>query len=187
MSQLLNQILEHNQQFVEDEKYVPFMTSKFPDRKMVIVTCMDTRLIELLPASMNIKNGDAKILKTAGAVVSHPFGSVMRSILVAVYELQAEEVFVVAHYDCGMSKINPKDMIAKFKERGIKEEIVDTLEASGMDIEKWLKGFDSVEENVKNSVKVIRNHPLMPKVPVHGLIIDPATGRLDLVEDGYQQ
>ena len=51
---------------------------------MVIISCMDTRLVELLPKAMNMRNGDVKIIKVAGAVISHPFGSIMRSILVAV-------------------------------------------------------------------------------------------------------
>ena len=43
-----------------------------------------------------------------------------------------------------------------------------------------------VTESVKKSVRPVRNHPLMdPKVPVHGLVIDPATGQLDTIVDGY--
>lgn len=41
---------------------------------------MDTRLLELLPKAMGLKNGDAKIVKNAGAVISHPFGGVMKYI-----------------------------------------------------------------------------------------------------------
>ena len=59
------------------------------------------------------------------------------------------------------------------------------LERSGINIHGWLEGFSSVHECVRNSVEVIRFHPLIPSfVPVHGLIIDPFTGKLDLVIDG---
>ncbi|MFE5317306.1 beta-class carbonic anhydrase [Paenibacillus sp. NPDC056579] len=181
MSKLLNDILEYNRHFVEEKKYEPYLTSKFPDKKFVILSCMDTRLIELLPASMNIKNGDVKIIKAAGGVVSTPFGGIMRSIIVAIYELGADEVFVIGHHDCGMSHLNPEKTKQKFIERGIKEETIKTLEYSGLHIERWLRGFDDVAESVKNSVNVIKNHPLVPDIPVHGLIIDPATGKLDVV------
>jgi len=54
-----------------------------------------------------------------------------------------------------------------------------------VDLEKWLEGFSNVESSVLHSVEMIRNHPLMlPEIPVHGLIIDPETGRLDLLTDG---
>ena len=62
---------------------------------------MDTRLIELLPAALGIRNGDAKIIKNAGGVITHPYGSVMRSLLVAILELGVEEVMVIGHTDCG--------------------------------------------------------------------------------------
>ncbi len=53
---------------------------------------------------------------------------------------------------------------------------------------KWLEGFDTVEESVAHSVSMIRDHPLMAdEVPVHGLVIDPVTGELDLVVDGYKK
>jgi carbonic anhydrase len=183
---LLNEVLEYNRHFVEEKKYIPFLTSKFPEKKFVIITCMDTRLIELLPASMDIKNGDVKIIKIAGAVVAHPFGSVMRSIIVAIYELNATEVFIVGHTDCGMGSVNPSAMKDKFKASGIKDETIKTLEYYGLDLEKWLKGFDDVHESVRNSVELIRNHPLLPKIPVHGLVISPNTGMLNVVENGYE-
>ena len=69
--------------------------SKLPNKKMVILSCMDTRLMELLPRALNVRNGDVKLVKNGGSSYYHPFGSVMRSILVAVYQLQADEVLVI--------------------------------------------------------------------------------------------
>ncbi len=183
---LLDEIIDFNGKFVEEKKYEEYLTTKFPNKKMVILTCMDTRLLELLPKALNIGNGDVKIVKDAGALVMHPFGSVMRSILVAVYELQADEVFIIGHYDCGMMGMKADPIVAKMKQRGIKEETIDTLSFSGIDVSDWLKGFDNVTESVSHSVGVVRRHPLMPKdVAVHGLVMDPNTGKLDLVENGY--
>jgi carbonic anhydrase len=183
---LLTNILDYNQQFVEEQSYEEYRTTKFPDKRLVILTCMDTRLVELLPKSMNMKNGDVKVVKNAGAVVSHPFGSIMRSLLVAVYELQADEVLVIGHHDCGMSAINSHQILDKMKDRGISEDTLDTVNYSGIDLHDWLKGFNSVQESVAHSVEMIKNHPLMDKkIPVHGLVISPETGKLDLVVEGY--
>lgn len=184
---LLAQVLDYNQQFVENHEYEKYETTKFPKKKMVVLTCMDTRLLELLPKAMNLANGDVKLLKNAGALVSHPFGSVMRSILIAVYQLKAEEVMVVAHHDCGMNGLKAEPVIESMVNRGISEETIETLAYSGIDIKQWLHGFDNVNESVKHSVGIIKNHPLMPNgVPVHGLVIDPKTGKLDLIVDGYE-
>ncbi|MEH6945966.1 carbonic anhydrase [Bacillus sp. JJ634] len=185
---LLNEILDYNEKFVNEEEYTKYQTTKYPDKKMIIVSCMDTRLVELLPKSMNVRNGDVKILKTAGAIVSHPFGSVMRSILVAVYELKADEIYVIPHHDCGMAAVNTDEMIKKMVNRGVPEGTISTIENSGIDIKNWLRGFDDVYESVKHSVNCIKNHPLIPQnIPVHGLIIAPDTGKLEVVVDGYKQ
>lgn len=185
---LLNEILDYNHEFVAEKEYEPYITTKFPDKHIVILTCMDTRLVELLPKAMNFKNGDVKIVKSAGAVINHPFGGIMRSLLVAVYELQANEVYIVGHYDCGMSAIEPKQMMNKMIERGIAQETIDMLKYSGVELDEWLRGFNDVQETVKHSVEMVRNHPLMVKeIPIHGLVINPATGQLDLVVDGNKK
>lgn len=46
----------------------------------------------------------------------------MRSVLVAVYELRANEIFVVGHHDCGMSHLDPAKTIEKMVARGIARE-----------------------------------------------------------------
>lgn len=183
----LEEILEHNQKFVEDKEYTKYVTSKNPNKKMVVLSCMDTRLTELLPKAMNFKNGDVKLIKNAGASVMHPFGSILRSIVVAVYEYNADEVLVVGHHGCGMNNLNADKIIDNATERGISKEVINTLNNSGLDIKKWLRGFDSVEESVKESVELIKNHPMIPKnITVHGLIIEPETGKLDVIINGYE-
>lgn len=184
---LLNDILAYNKTFVENQEYEKYDRNKMPKKRMVILTCMDTRLLELLPKAINVSNGDVKTVKNAGAIVSHPFGSIMRSILLAVYELQADEVFVIGHHDCGVSGLRAETVIESMKKRGISEDTLNTLTNSGIKFEKWLRGFDCVTKSVEHSVGIIRKHPLMPAdVPVHGLVIDPSTGKLDLVVEGYE-
>ena len=41
---MLDEILDYNRRFVEEHRYKPYETSKYPDRKIAILTCMDTRL-----------------------------------------------------------------------------------------------------------------------------------------------
>ena len=120
------------------------------------------------------------MIQTAGAVITNPCGSVMRSLLVAVCELGVEDIMVIGHHGCGMCGMRADRLLAKMAERSIREEAIDTLRASGVDVNAWLSGFHHVEDAVRETVRVIRQHPLMPTdVRVHGFVIDPETGKLD--------
>ena len=83
---MIDEIIEYNKTFVARKGYEPYVTDKYPDKKLAVLSCMDTRLTELLPAALGLKNGDAKIIKNAGGLVISPFDSAMRSLVVAVYE-----------------------------------------------------------------------------------------------------
>ena len=176
---MINDILEFNRRFVREKGYEPYITTKYPDRKLAIVTCMDTRLTELLIASMGLRNGDAKIIKNAGGVISSPFSTEVRSLLVGIYELGVEDVMVVGHTDCGAQHISGPDMVEAMRSRGIPERSIEACRYFDVDFDKWLCGFDSVEESVRRSVAVLRNHPLIPgDVRISGFIIDSVTGEL---------
>ncbi|GIO21589.1 carbonic anhydrase [Oceanobacillus sp. J11TS1] len=178
----LDQLLDFNKKFVENKDYEVYATDKFPNKRMVIFTCMDTRLVELLPKALNIHNGDVKMVKNAGAIIRKPFDSAVKSLLVAIYSLKAEEVVVIGHHGCGMTNVDTEELQQSMVERGISEETLHTLEHAGINLHKEFHGFEKVEDSVSQSVGIIRNHPLLPKgIKVHGLVIDPETGKLDVV------
>ena len=145
---MIDEIMEYNRKFVENKGYEPYLTSKYPDKKLAILTCMDTRLLELLPAALGIKNGDAKIIKNAGGVIVHPYGSVVRSLLVGILELGVEEVMVIGHTDCGVQGMDGNEMLEKLVERGIDQQHIDIVRHSGIDLERWLGGFESVQSTL---------------------------------------
>jgi len=180
---LVEKMLRFNKKFVEEKNYELYRTTKLPDKKIAILSCMDTRLTGLLPAALNLKNGDVKIIKNAGASVTHPFGSVMRSLVVAVYTLGVEEILVIGHHDCGMQGLEPENMLGKMLERGIPQERIDMIRSCGVDLDGWLRGFAGVGQAVLDTVGKIRHHPLIPdEINVAGFLMDPVTGKLDRIE-----
>ncbi|MDE6289919.1 MAG: carbonic anhydrase [Muribaculaceae bacterium] len=177
---MIQELKEFNRRFVEEKGYERFATSKYPDKKIAIVTCMDTRLVELLPAALGIRNGDVKIIKNAGATITNPFDSTMRSILVAIYELGVNEIMVVGHTGCGVQGMDADEMLHLMKERGVSEEHITLMKHCGINLKEWLHGFDDTDEAVKETVDLIANHPLMPPtgVNVQGFVMDTYTGEL---------
>lgn len=182
---MVQELKDFNRKFVEEKGYERFATSKYPDKKIAIVTCMDTRLVELLPAALGIHNGDVKIIKNAGATITDPFDSTMRSILIAIYELGVNQVMVIGHTGCGVQGMNADEMLHLMKERGVSEENIKVMDNSGINLHEWLKGFEDTDEAVKDTVKLIANHPLMPPsgVKVQGFVMDSYTGELRSVND----
>lgn len=186
LTTILEEMLTFNEKFVADKKYRPYKTDSVPSKRLVVFTCMESRLVELLPKALNIQNGDVKMLKNAGAIIRKPFDSIMKSILVAIYELKAEQIMVIGHHDCGMSHVEPSALQDKMIDKGISKETLNQLAHAGIDYHEEFHGFDTVEDSIIQSVEIIRNHPLLPQnIPVHGLVIDPGTGKVDVVTNGY--
>ena len=178
----IEEMLEFNKKFVDEKQYELYASTKYPTKKIAVLSCMDARLTELLPAALHFQNGDIKIIKNAGAIISHPFGSVMRSLLIAIYELGVEDIAVIGHYDCGMQGMKTSKFIDKMLDRGIDKNTIEFIRYCGVDIDKWLKGFDKVEDSILETVGAIKNHPLIPSdIRVHGFVIDPVTGKLDKI------
>ncbi|MDE6294567.1 MAG: carbonic anhydrase [Muribaculaceae bacterium] len=177
---MIQEIKEYNKKFVEQRGYERFATSKYPDKKIAIVTCMDTRLVELLPAALGIKNGDVKIIKNAGGTITNPFDSTMRSLLVAVYELGVNEIMVIGHTECGVQGMDANEMLHAMKERGVSQEHITLMEHCGINLREWLHGFEETESAVRETVDLISHHPLMPPegVNVQGFLMDSYTGEL---------
>ncbi|MBJ2198130.1 carbonic anhydrase [Barnesiella sp. CU968] len=176
---MIDTILEYNREFVANREFEKFATSKYPDKRIAIVTCMDTRLVELLPAALGIKNGDVKMIKNAGGTITNPFDSTVRSLLVAVYELGVNEIMIIGHTNCGVQGMDANEMLSLMRERGISEEHIRLMEHCGINLKDWLHGFEETDAAVEETVDLIKNHPLMPDdITVRGYIMDSVTGEL---------
>ena len=154
---ILNEILENNKKFVDE--FEGEELSHHPQKKLAILTCMDCRLTGFLEPALGIGRGDAKIIKNAGNTI-------------------VGEVLVIGHTECGMAGSDPDKLRNAMIERGIPQEEIDKV-----DLKSWIGGFEDEEENVIDTVEKIRNHPLIPDVPIHGLMMDIVTGKLDVVVD----
>ena len=180
---MIDKIIEFNKQFVASKSYEQYITDKYPDKRLAVLSCMDTRLTELLPAALGLKNGDAKIIKNAGGLVISAFDSAIRSLIVAVYELGVNEIMVVAHSNCGACHMSFEHFHHEMLARGISDQTLDTIRKCGINLNAWLEGFKDTPESVLRTVETIKTHPLMPKdIIVRGFIIDSETGELSEIE-----
>ena len=129
------------------------------------------------------------MIKNAGGVVLAPYGGVVRSLLVAVLELGVEEILVIGHTDCGVCGMRPEVFRQHLLARGIAPEILSEIDEAGeVDLDAWFTGFSGEEQAVRDSVAMLRAHPLMPRdVAIHGLIIDSSTGALRVLEQDGQK
>ena len=172
----IDDVLEYNRGYVASKCYEKHLTDKFPDKNLAVLSCMDTRLSVLLQDALGLKNGDAKVIKNAGAVIPSPWDSAMRSLIVAIYELGVTEIMVVAHTTCGACHMHFSHFREEMLKRGIPQA---SLDRTDINLDEWLEGFHDTETSVRKTVASIVNHPLVPSdVTVRGFIIESASGEL---------
>ena len=173
---ILDDVLENNKEFVKN--FNGQSLSHLPQKKLCIVTCMDTRLTNFLEPALGIGRGDAKIIRNAGNTIVGE--DVIRSVAAAVYSLGCEEVMVIGHTECGMKNANTEKIKTIMIEKGVAEEEIDKV-----DLSSWIGSIPDEEENVIQTVEKIKNNPLISdEIIVHGLIIDIVTGELKLLVNG---
>ncbi len=174
---MLEKILDANKKFVDN--FEPVSLGHLPQKKIAILTCMDCRLTGFLPDALGIGRGDAKIIRNAGNTIVGE--DAIRSIAAAIYSLGCEEVLVVGHSECGMAHADPAKIKVKMMEMGIDEKDIDAVG----DLATWIGAIPGEEKNVLETVEAIKNHPLITdEVPIHGLIMDITTGKVDVLVNG---
>lgn len=179
---MIEEILKYNDIFVNSGFYKPFAASKFPQKRLAILTSMDTRLIGLLPAALGIHHGDVHLIKNAGGLISDPFDSTIRSLLISILDFDVTEVMVIGHTDCGAATVSSESIIARLIQRGITIETILRLKEEGLNLESWFQGFESTKSSIKNTVSNLKSHPLIPSnVVIQGFVMNISNGRLDLV------
>jgi carbonic anhydrase len=134
-----------------------------PERKLAILTCMDTRLSI---RTLGLKTGDAHIIRNAGGIVTD---DTLRSVLVSHYLLGTEEIMVINHTDCGLTHTSELDLRTR----------IQNLSGTAAVAPAFFYTFQNIEENVRHQLQKLRTHPWIPKtVAVCGFVYDVTSGLL---------
>lgn len=135
-----------------------------PLSKLVIVACMDARLD--VEETLGLRTGDAHIIRNAGGLVTD---DVIRSLIVSMELLGTEEIVLIEHTGCGLHGVD---------EASLRERVATHSGIPPERVEIAFGGFGDLEANLRAQVAILREHPYLRRVPVHGLLFDVSTGRL---------
>ncbi|WP_263704230.1 carbonic anhydrase [Bacillus thuringiensis] len=159
------------------------MSSK--NKKVLVLTDIEHGIEPIVQQVTNIQQENMLTIHSYDSVIVHPYGDIMRSIIIAIYEENVEEIFVVGIEDKETDVVNlqiQRDSIKNNKELDYLFENCMPEFSSGS-LEEWLSGKENVNENIEKSIDMIRHHPLVPSnVKVHGFKIDRTGGKETVVE-----
>src|SRR3984893_13673963 len=136
-----------------------------PSRHIAILACMDARLT--VSKLLGLKTGEAHIIRNAGGIATD---DAIRSLIISNELLGTNEFVVINHTDCGMLTFQDTQLAEKLAKKYGRPE-----EASRIKF----YAFTNLEDNVKEQVRKIKEHPLIPKtIRVSGFIYEVETGKL---------
>jgi carbonic anhydrase len=161
-----DRLLEENRRYAET--FDRSALTAAPMSGLVIVACMDARLD--VHEVLGLRTGDAHVIRNAGGLVTD---DVIRSLIVSMELLGTREIVVIEHTGCGLHGVD---------EVALRERVAATSGRAADTIDIDFGGFDDLTTSVRAQVGVLREHPLLRRVPVHGLIFDVATGRLEAID-----
>lgn len=156
---VLDRILAANRDYIErgHDPMVPVV----PRLQLAIITCMDARLAP--PEALGLENGDAHILRNAGARVTD---DVLRSLAVSCAVLRVRNILVIPHTECGMYKTEQELRAA-------------ISGVSGDDGPPQLHEYGDPATTLRQDVERIRASPFLPPdIRVWGARLDVTTGRV---------
>ena len=128
---------------------------------IAILACMDARID--VEDALGLRVGDAHIIRNAGGFATQ---DAIRSLVISQELLGTREILVVAHTGCGLHGADEAAIRGRVKA------------TTGHDTDLVFGAFGDLDAMVREQVRVLRSHPDLLRVPIHGLIYEVETGRL---------
>jgi carbonic anhydrase len=148
---------------------------------IVALTCIDPRLNPLMPEVLGIPEENFIWLRNAGNIITGSMSSTMRSLALACAIKGGKEIAIIGHSDCLVCKTSAVQLTDRFAALGVpRSRLPDNLQ-------EFFGTFASERQNVMRGTEFVRQSALIgPRMPVHGLLVDIQSGRLEWVVNGYQ-
>ena len=179
---LFEAILDAQARAFRGETEAGLRPAEFPDAlPLAALTCIDARLNPLFPEVLGLPKEQFIWLRNAGNIITGPLSSTLRSLALACAVKGAREIAIIGHNDCRVAATSALQLLESFRTLGVERAALpdNLLEFFGL--------FASERQNVLKAVDFVRASPLIgPRIPVHGLLVDLASGRLEWCVNGYQ-
>jgi carbonic anhydrase len=158
--------------------HVADFTNELP---VVALTCIDPRLNRFFPGVLGLPEDHFIWLRNAGNIITSPLSSTMRSLALACAVKGGRDLAVIGHTDCQIRGTTISELTDRFKALGIERRLLPE------NLADYFGVFASERQNVIRGVDFIRQSPLIgPRIPVHGLMVDIQSGRLEWIVNGYE-
>jgi carbonic anhydrase len=179
---LFESIIEANHCAAAGDTRAGLRPGDFTDALPVVaVTCIDVRLNPLLPEVLGIPEEHFIWLRNAGNIITGPLSSTMRSLALACAIKGGKEIAIIGHTDCLVGRTTISQLIDQLKAIGINREQLP------QNLSEFFGVFSSERQNVICGVDTVRSSPLIgPDIPVHGLLVETETGRVEWLVNGYR-
>jgi carbonic anhydrase len=178
---LFEAIIDANHRAVAGDNSAGLHPAEFADALPVVaLTCIDPRLNTFFPNALALPAEEFIWLRNAGNIITGTLSSTMRSLALACAVKGGREIAIIGHSDCQVCKTTTSQLLDQLKALGVERNRLPE------NINEFFGMFATERQNVIKACDFARSSPLIgPKIPVHGLIIDIETGKLDWVVNGY--
>jgi len=179
---LFEAIIDANHRAIAGDASAGLRPADFENELPIIaLTCVDPRLNALFPNVLGLPGEQFIWLRNAGNLITGTMSSTMRSLTLACAVKGGKEIAVIGHTDCQVCKTTTTQLLDRLKAFGVErahlpENLTEFFGMSG-----------SERQNVLKACEFIRHSPLIgAQTPVHGLLVDIETGKLEWIVNGYQ-
>lgn len=179
---LFEAIIDANHRAVAGDASAGLRPADFAEELPVIaLTCIDPRLNDYFPNALALPADQFIWLRNAGNIITGPLSSTLRSLALACAVKGGREIALIGHSDCQIARTTTMQLLDALKALGVdRSRLPDNLA-------EFFGTFGSERQNVIKACDIVRGSPLIgPKIPVHGLLLDLQTGKLDWVVNGYE-
>ncbi|AOM11780.1 carbonic anhydrase [Bacillus thuringiensis] len=159
------------------------MNSK--NKKVLLLTDIEHGIEPIIQQVTNIQQENMLTIHSYDSVIVHPYGDIMRSIIIAIYQENVEEIIVVGIEDKESDVVNLQIQRDSIKNNRELDYLFENCmpEFSSGSLDEWLSGKENVSENIEKSIDMICHHPLVPSdVKVYGFKIDRTRGKETVVK-----
>ena len=179
---LFEAIVDANHRAIAGDEKAGVRVADFENELPVTaLTCVDPRLNALFPNVLGLPGDQFIWLRNAGNIITGPLSSTMRSLALACAVKGGKEIAIIGHTDCQVGKTTTMQLLEKLETVGVKRQLLPE------NINEFFGMFGSDRQNVIKACDFVRHSPLIGlKIPVHGLLVDIETGKLEWLVNGYQ-